>query len=247
MRYLILSDIHSNLPALECCLTMARSLGYERTLCCGDLVGYGPEPGEVIDRIRELDTLCIRGNHDRVVAEAGEPEGFNHYARVAVEWTRSVLGREHKEFLASLPVGPVAVDREGQLVHGSIVHEDDYIFTEEDADVNFPRATRRVTFFGHSHIPGVFSFSPDGQSAIEFVPERNGVQRYRIDRRPYLINPGSVGQPRDGRPEASFAIWDSSEDTVSICRAAYPVEVTQERILKLGLPEYLARRLSSGR
>ena len=136
MRYFILSDIHSNIEALESCVQRAKEAGYDRVLCCGDIVGYGPNPVEAIDGIRALNALTIRGNHDRVAAGLDEADQFNPNARFAVYWTRAILPPAYREYLTQLPVGPVNVNDDAELVHGAITDEDDYIFTEADADEN---------------------------------------------------------------------------------------------------------------
>src|SRR6266581_16692 len=146
MRYLILSGIHSNIEALEACVQRAKDAGYDSVLCCGDIVGYGPNPVEAIDGIRGLNAVTIRGNHDRVAAGLDEADQFNPNARLAVYWTRAML-----------PLGPLEINEDAQLVHGAVTDEDDYIFTEADADENLLLAGKRITFFGHSHFPVVFT------------------------------------------------------------------------------------------
>src|SRR5215475_5491098 len=130
MRYLVLSDIHSNLEALEASVARAKQAGYDSVLCCGDIVGYGPSPIEAIDGIRALNAVTIRGNHDRVAAGLDEATQFNPNARRAVYWTREVLPETYRNYLIDLPVGPLDVTADAQLVHGAVSHEDDYIFTE---------------------------------------------------------------------------------------------------------------------
>jgi len=166
MRYFILSDIHSNVEALEACIHRAKEAGYEGVLCCGDLVGYGPNPAEAIDIMRTLNAVTIRGNHDRVAAGLDEAAQFNSHARRAVYWTRAVLPEPYREYLGSLPVGPLDIDEDAQLVHGAITDEDDYIFTEADANENLPLAKKHLTFFGHSHFPVVFSADGAGNSIL---------------------------------------------------------------------------------
>src|SRR5687768_1031517 len=146
MRYLILSDIHSNQEALEACVQRGKQAGYDAVLCCGDIVGYGPSPVEAIDGVRALNSITIRGNHDRVAAGLDEATQFNPHARHAVYWTRAVLPDSYREYLANLPVGPLQITAESQLVHGALTDEDDYIFTEADADENFPLANKSLTF-----------------------------------------------------------------------------------------------------
>src|SRR5262249_777603 len=148
MRYFILSDIHSNIEGLEACVQRAKQAGYDSVLCCGDLVGYGPNPVEAIDGARPLNAITIPRTHHRVAAGLDEADQFNSDARFAVYWTRAVLPETYREYLASLPIGPVEVNEQAQLVHGAITDEDDYIFTEADADVNFLLADKKITFFG---------------------------------------------------------------------------------------------------
>src|SRR3989454_4099321 len=166
MRYFILSDIHSNIEALEACIQRAKEAGYEGVLCCGDIVGYGPNPVEAIDVVRTLNAVTIRGNHDRVASGLDEATQFNPHARRAVYWTRSVLPESYREYLATLPIGPLNVTDEAQLVHGAVTDEDDYIFTEADADENFLLTSKSITFFGHSHFPVVFSSDGNGNSIV---------------------------------------------------------------------------------
>jgi len=248
MRYLILSDIHSNIEALEACTQRAKDAGYDRVLCCGDLVGYGPNPIEVIDGIRNLDAVTIRGNHDRVAAGLDEAVQFNPHARLAVYWTRSVLPDSYRDFLANLPVGPIDVNEEAQLVHGACTDEDDYIFTEADADENFTLARKRITFFGHSHFPVVFCSDNEGNSVLatsyefdEFIAVKCAADKKMF------VNPGSVGQPRDGDPRSSFAIWDQDRGRIEFYRVEYDISLTQKKMREAQLPGYLVQRLSHGR
>jgi predicted phosphodiesterase len=248
MRYLILSDIHSNVEALESCVQRAKEAGYASVLCCGDIVGYGPNPVEAIDGVRSLNAVAIRGNHDRVAAGLDEATQFNPHARLAVYWTRAQLPPDYRDYLANLPVGPLDVNSEAQLVHGAVTHEDDYIFTEADADENFLLTKKPITFFGHSHFPVVFcshgTLSSVQATSYEFdefiaVKCENG--------RKLLVNPGSVGQPRDGDARASFAIWDADRSRIEFYRVEYDVTVTQEKMRSAGLPNYLIERLARGR
>src|SRR5437867_9742870 len=155
MRYFILSDIHSNIEAFEACVQRAKQAGYDSVLCCGDIVGYGPSPIEAIDAIRDLKAICIRGNHDRVASGLDEATQFNPHARHAVYWTRAALPESYRDYLASLPVGTLDITSEAQLVHGALSHEDDYIFTEADADETFHLANKPLPFIGYSHFPVV--------------------------------------------------------------------------------------------
>src|SRR5881397_3685266 len=181
MRYLVLSDIHANLEALQASMQCAKQAGYDSVLCCGDIVGYGPSPLEAIDGIRGLNAVTIRGNHDRVAAGLDEPTQFNPHARKAVFWTRSVLPDEYRDYLANLPVGPLDVTAEAQLVHGAVSHEDDNIFTEADADENFVLTSKPLTFFGHSHFPVVFCSNGEGNSVQAITYEFDEFIAVKVD------------------------------------------------------------------
>ncbi|PYS55458.1 MAG: metallophosphoesterase [Acidobacteria bacterium] len=248
MRYLILSDIHSNLEALQACLQRAEQAGYGSVLCCGDIVGYGPNPVEAINIVRNLKGMCVRGNHDRVAAGLDEANQFNPHARHAVYWTRSVLDESSREYLRSLPLGPLSASAEAQLVHGAITDEDDYIFTEADADENFRLTTKPMTFFGHSHFPVVFVSDGPGHSAAATSYEFDEFTAVKCEAgKKLFVNPGSVGQPRDGDVRASFAIWDQDRSRIEFYRVEYDVEATQEKMRAVRLPEYLIERLALGR
>lgn len=248
MRYLILSDIHSNIEALEVCAQRAKQAGFDKVLCCGDLVGYGPNPIEAIDGIRSLDALTIRGNHDRVACGLDEAIQFNPHARRAIYWTRSVLPESHRAYLAGLPVGPLSFTDEAQLVHGAVTDEDDYIFTEADADENFLLTKKKVTFFGHSHFPVVFTSDGNGNSVVATTYEFDEFVAVKIEAgRQVFVNPGSVGQPRDGDPRASFAIWDQDHGRMEFYRVEYDIERTQSKMRDVQLPTYLIDRLAHGR
>ena len=243
MRYLVLSDIHSNIEALEASVTKARSVGYDKVLCCGDLVGYGPSPKEVLDLLDELKPVSIRGNHDRVISGLDEPTHFNTAARRAAEWTQERLPDEYRMRLATLPVGPLQITDRAQLVHGSAKDEDEYVVTQMDAVVNLSLPGPNITFFGHTHEPGVFT------RTLRWTPtyEEDGSARLHVPGDRVLVNPGSVGQPRDGDVRASFMIWDDEESMFEFLRAEYPVADTQARMRDAKLPEFLIARLALGR
>ena len=247
MRYLVLTDIHANLEALDTCLADARSHGYDQTLVLGDLVGYGPDPNEVIARIKALRPVAmIRGNHDKVAAGLEQPEGFNAVARRAALWTFEVLTPDNRNWLAELPKGPVLVDDFVEICHGSPVDEDAYIFDELDAVRALKVSTRPLCLFGHTHYPVTFELSADNFDS----PGPAVAAEMRLVLRPgskYLVNPGAVGQPRDGDPRAAYAIADTKARCVELFRLSYPVEHTQSKIIEAGLPEVLAQRLGMGR
>jgi predicted phosphodiesterase len=245
MRYLLLSDIHSNDEALAAVLACARRRRFDRVVIRGDFVGYGAEPNAVLDRLRRIKTpkISIRGNHDKVVCGLDDGELFNPVALQAARWTEEALTPRNREFLEALPLGPRAVDGAFAICHGSPRDEDAYIFSDRDALVNFRDFDARVCFFGHSHIPSVFTLEPHG-IRVEVVYGAH-VRRLEEGRR-YLINPGSVGQPRDRNPAASFAIYDTGKKCVFFERVAYDAESTRQKIYRSGLPGMLGDRLLVG-
>jgi diadenosine tetraphosphatase ApaH/serine/threonine PP2A family protein phosphatase len=177
-----------------------------------------------------------------------EATQFNTHARRAVYWTRSVLPDSYREYLANLPTGPLSFTDEAQMVHGAVTDEDDYIFTEADADENFILTKKRVTFFGHSHFPVVFSMDGNGHTVVSTSYEFDEFIAVKIEAgRQVFINPGSVGQPRDGDARASFAIWDQDHGRMEFYRVEYDVERTQNKMREAQLPTYLINRLAHGR
>jgi predicted phosphodiesterase len=247
MRYLVLTDIHGNLEALETCLADARARTFDSTLVLGDLVGYGPDPNAVVERVIELEPVAIvRGNHDKVACGLEQAEGFNSVAKSAAKWTFDVLLPTHRDWLCALPVGPVEVDDVVEICHGSPFDEDAYIFDELDAVRALKVATRPLCLFGHTHYPVTFELSADSFDSVGSATEPEMLVQMR-DGCKYLLNPGSVGQPRDGDPRASYAIVDTRHRRVELYRLPYPVEETQAKIIKAGLPEVLAQRLGFGR
>jgi predicted phosphodiesterase len=251
VRLLLLSDIHSNLEALEACLAAAPA--HDVVVNLGDIVGYGASPIEVTERSRELGNLFVRGNHDKAATGLMDISDFNPVAGLAALWTRDNLTSENLEWLRALPHGPVQIDNlpEVQFVHGSPVDEDEYVVTLQDALEPLLVSSVPVTFFGHTHLQGSFStnhstsdgyrplYKSVGQSEISDFQLKEGVC--------YLINPGSVGQPRDGDWRAAFALFDSDTRVVTFCRAPYNLKRAQDRILAANLPQRLATRLAAGR
>ena len=248
LRYLILSDIHSNLEALEKSLALAEGK-YDEVLCLGDLVGYGPDPNAVISRIEPLATVVVRGNHDKACCGLMDAEDFNYLARTATEWTRTQLTPEHFEFLRNLPTGPVRI--EGiELVHGSPFDEDEYIFDSLGAVQAFQSAEAPVVFFGHSHQQGGFKLTADKRLQPVALPPLDDGQPASVtlqDDARFLLNPGSIGQPRDGDSRAAFAIFDLDQKRVDFYRTAYDLAKTQQKMRTAGLPEPLIARLEVGR
>jgi len=246
MRYLILSDLHANAEALDAVLARVRNRSYDAVVVLGDFVGYGADPNEIIDRVQRLRRrkLLVRGNHDRVAAGMDLGGSFNPVALSAARWTAQALTAENRKFLADLPVGPIEVDGRFVICHGSPLDEDAYIFSDSDAAWNFRSIGLDLCFFGHSHVPSVFTLEPDG---IRVDVVRG--QRYRWKLEPgrrYLMNPGSVGQPRDRNVAAAFAFFDSGRREVVFERVPYDVASAREKILKAGLPGALGDRLLVG-
>jgi len=246
MRRLILSDIHGNLEALEAVMRDAQGL-YDEVACCGDIVGYGASPREVIRWARTALTSVIRGNHDRAVWEPGVLDSFTPSARIAVAWCAQVLSAGDREWLRGLRAGPFWGDGFG-LVHGSPDDEDAYL--EYNMDVRgVDRLLRRSPcFLGHTHIQGGWKWHSGRmqQMPIPLPGEPERVVTLVADVL-YLINPGSVGQPRDHDPRAAYAIWDDTGRLLTYRRVEYDIESAQRRIVDAGLPQSLATRLAVGR
>ena len=247
MRYLVLTDLHANLEALEACLADARTRKFDAVLILGDVIGYGPDPNGVIDCIHKLDVSAIvRGNHDKVALGVEQANGFNPAARNAARWTLNTLTAANRAWIADLPRGPVDVDDLVVICHGAPFDEDTYIFDELDAMRALTSASRPVCLFGHTHYAIAFELGPSGLAVVG--PSQMGDAHIEMaSGSRYLVNPGSVGQPRDGDPRAAYALVDTTKQTLEMRRVSYPVEVTQEKMLRAGLPEPLARRLTSGR
>lgn len=246
MKYLILSDIHSNREAFAAVLSFVRRKRWDKAVFLGDLVGYGGNPNQTVDMLRGLKPLAaIRGNHDKVCSGLEGGELFNRIALQAALWTRGRLTPQNLKFLRSLPQGPAVVDGRFAIAHGTPIDEDAYIFGELEALNVFRQTDFPICFFGHSHFPVIFALTPD---AITTCLTEAPSFRFKLEQGVrYLINPGSVGQPRDGNPCASFALYDSTKRVVSIHRLAYPVSRAQRKILRAGLPRPLADRLAIGR
>ena len=248
MRLLLISDIHANIEALEAALNAAPE--HDEVIDLGDVVGYGASPNEVVDCVRGLKKAQhVRGNHDKACAGVMSTEQFNPIAAIAAYWTRDMLSPGNRKWLANMPPGPVQHDglSDIQFVHGSPLDEDDYLITPVDAAFAAPEINTRITFFGHTHVQGGFVLHAAGAEAIrpriQQAPEKLDLKQ---DAR-YLINPGSVGQPRDGDARAAFAVYDTEAHVVEFHRVQYDIAGAQKRILDAQLPERLATRLKDGR
>ena len=247
MRYLILSDVHANLTALDAALAAAEGQ-WQKAACLGDLVGYGPQPNEVIDRIRSLGGAVIRGNHDKAVSGLVDAEDFNPLARAVALWTRDQLLPANLDYLEKLPHGPVTLDGLS-IIHGAVHDEDEYVFGPAQAVEGLLDSPSPITFFGHTHIQGGFTLRDDQVVVQHLKPAAGNLfTSLPIEKgTSYLLNPGSVGQPRDGDPRAAFAIADLDRQSVEFWRVPYDIEAVQNRMTQAGLPEPLILRLSFGR
>jgi len=246
MRYLVLSDIHANLEALDAVLETARTIPYDKVLVLGDLVGYGADPNAVVDRVRSLEPhAVIRGNHDKVGAGLEPSDAFNSVARAAIRWTYEALSDDNRDWLADLPTGPVAIDELVEICHGTPFDEDVYVFDDTDVLRSMEASSRRVCLFGHTHVQVGYRLSQHSLTLETADPRRP--LSIQIGDGHYLINCGSVGQPRDGDSRCGFGIYDADRQVVEIHRLAYPIERTQAKIREAGLPEALAQRLAIGR
>ena len=262
MRALVISDIHANLEALHAVLAAAPP--HDVVWNLGDIVGYGANPNEVIDESRRLGSVFVRGNHDRACCGLGGAEEFNPIAQRAAHWTECVLTPEHRDWLRHLAAGPIAPDGPTvRCVHGSPLDEDDYLLTLRDAFPALDSTDIRLTFFGHTHVQG--GFATNGDDWFRLVPDFGHHRAPRHPQAPpappepeqfelelregarYLLNPGSVGQPRDGDWRAAFALYDDARRTLTWYRVPYDLREAQERILSAGLPDRLASRLRDGR
>ena len=257
MRYLVISDIHGNLQALEAVIADARAVGFDATLVLGDLVGYGADPQAVLDTTLALDPKAIvRGNHDRVAAGISSASDFHDQARLAIEWTRRVLSPAALDAIADLPEGPIDVAPGLMICHGAPFDEDHYIFEARDAfralefDVR-PGEPPMLCLFGHTHVPAAF-----GQTASRGVavllpdPDPDDEARAQVlhwsRTRGMLVNFGAVGQPRDGDPRAAYGIVDTETRRLIYRRVDYDIKTAQQRIIAAGLPERMALRLDRG-
>jgi predicted phosphodiesterase len=246
LRYLILSDMHANWDAFEAVLRRSRRKRIDAVLVLGDLVGYGGAPNQVVDAVRSLGPrlFTVRGNHDKVVAGIDNGANFNQTALTAAQWTTGRLTPANLRYVRDLPKGPLEVEKDIAICHGSPLDEDTYVFSDVDAYEIFSGFPVPLTFFGHTHIPSLFSLE-GRRLGVTALRGDGGTIRLHPDGR-YLINPGSIGQPRDRDPRASYMTYDSRRRVVRWYRIPYPIDEAQRRIRKAGLPGSLADRLAFG-
>jgi predicted phosphodiesterase len=235
---LILSDIHGNIEALRAVLEDADG-HYDRIVCLGDLVGYGADPNAVVEWARISPAAIVRGNHDKACSGHDSLENYNTAARISAIWTQSVLKPENLEYLGKLPRGPLRYE-DFDLVHGSPVDEDDYLITLADVAPLRGYLETPATFFGHTHVQGGFLVARGGVRGI--APHTLELESDHF----YLVNPGSVGQPRDGDRRAAYALYWPERRVVEYRRAEYDIDTAAAKIRAVGLPEALAARLYEG-
>lgn len=245
MRYLIFTDIHGNLEAFNALLKFIQKRKIDHYLFLGDLVGYGASPNEIIQKVRALKPLAkIRGNHDKAVCQLDTIQTFNPIASSAIHWTRQNILKKNMNFLCNLKQGPITIHDNIMLCHGAPFDEDHYIFGEFDAAEAFLHIDTQLCFFGHTHFPFVYT---ERDHIVEGTFLSGDSNEIKIEKGvKYLINPGSIGQPRDRNPKVSCAIYDSKTSKIKFYRLEYDIEGAQKKILDAKLPPALAERLGVG-
>jgi predicted phosphodiesterase len=244
MRYGLVSDIHGNFEAFSKALSLIEKAQVDNILGAGDIVGYGPDPSQCIHLVKEYEIKSVLGNHDCAVNNDEEASLFNTYAREAIEWERNNLSYEDLNFLKNLPL---TLKENGFIIfHGLLdsVSPFTYILSDYEAWRSFNNMNVNIGFFGHTHIPGAYIM--DEKGTIKFISGVKGLRIILEEGKRYLINVGSVGQPRDGNPQGAYTIFDSEKNTVEIHRFFYDIEKTYKKIISAGLPPFLGERLFIG-
>ena len=241
MKIALISDIHSNLEAFQAVMASLAGHDIEKVMFLGDIVGYGANPNECIDLLRGIADCNIAGNHDFAAVDKTDISNFNPYAQEAVLWTKDVLTRQNALFLSSLPLTDALYDF--MIVHSSPLHPElwDYVVSFSDARTSFENFTQQLCFIGHSHHPEIFVQDRAGRISVE-----EGVTMNFKEGNRYIINIGSVGQPRDGNPLSSYGLYDTETNEYRLIRVKYNIALAQQKILAAGLPRFLAERLSVG-
>ncbi len=241
MIYGLISDIHGNLEALTAVLEELEKRKVDEILCLGDVIGYGPDPEECLELVKSRAKVVLAGNHDYASLGLLDVSYFNPYAKRAVDWTASQLSEKARKYLQNRPL---KIDFDNfTIVHATPENPAawEYILSIEDAAENFPYFKGQACFIGHSHVPVIIAQEEDGKVLVRRVKELAFQEHER-----YIINVGSVGQPRDLDPRAAFGIYDTRENKYQLIRIAYDIQKTQQKILDRGLPAFLAERLSVG-
>jgi len=240
MRYAVIADVHGNLEALEAVLKRLKEESFDVLLFLGDSVGYGPNPNECLEILKKKAQVLLAGNHDHAVAGLTDTEYFNPHAKTAIEWTREVIKDKNRRLLASLPVVEHMKRENLFLVHSTPKEPEEwhYLISSWDAYINFPFFREQICLIGHSHVPAIIVEPPEGEiKVLDLKAEIKEDCRY-------IVNAGSVGQPRDGNPYASYVML--KEDSVEIKRVSYDILLTQKKMRNAGLPDYLINRLAKG-
>ncbi|NQS99710.1 MAG: metallophosphoesterase family protein [Candidatus Omnitrophica bacterium] len=240
MRWGIFSDIHGNLEALKAVVAAFGKEDIDKYLCLGDIVGYGANPRECIAQVKKMEAVTIAGNHDWAAVDLFDPDLFNPHAKTAVLWTGQNLAQEDREYLKNLDL--VFQQEELTLVHASLDSPEqfEYVLDVSATGRTFSLLKTRLCFIGHSHIPAIFS--KQGQNYRYLLQPKLKIE----DDKTYIINTGSVGQPRDGDPRATYVVYDSKAGQLQIKRVSYDLRQTQDKIIQAGLPWILAERLAIG-
>jgi len=244
MKIGIISDIHSNSEALNCVLKNIEKV--DEFICLGDIVGYGADPNDCIEKLKDINCRCIGGNHDFAVSGKVDIDYFNDAAKFAILWTSRQLKNDNLNFLLSLNE-KIELKNNIFAVHGSPQNPIlEYILDKNTASLIFSKFNFKICFVGHSHLAGCFSFNEDNNQ-VDYIDFINGGCIEISQNKRYIINCGSVGQPRDGNPKASYGIYDLKKGIVTIYRVSYPIHLTKRKIINAGLPYSLADRLNYGR
>jgi len=241
MQYAVLSDVHANIEALKAVLQDVEGRKIRNIVFLGDAVGYGPDPNECVELLKERCNIILAGNHDWGVVGQTDITYFNEYARTAIEWTKGVLTKKNLKSLQSFPIQGEIEEEDMFLVHSTPKEPSQwhYLLTLWDAEINFNYFNNKYCFLGHSHYPFIIERLPSG----ELVTYKEKAPKGQTER--YITNVGSVGQPRDGDPRASYAVVD--DENLEIVRVPYDVGAVQNKMRKAGLPSLLIERLSVGR
>jgi diadenosine tetraphosphatase ApaH/serine/threonine PP2A family protein phosphatase len=242
MKYALLSDIHSNLEAFQAVVKDLECEKVDYVCFLGDIVGYGADPNQCIDLLQGLTAQVVAGNHDWAAVGLTDTTYFNPAAKSAIDWTSEQISNSHRKFLKNLPLTNMLPPI--QLVHATPCKPEtwDYIFSPREALDGFNSCEQQICFIGHSHSP--VSFVENREGEVSLLPDSSFQLR---DEYRYIINVGSVGQPRDGDPRAAYGIYNTEDSSFTLKRVVYPFEETQEKIMEAGLPPFLASRLSEGR
>jgi predicted phosphodiesterase len=242
LKIIVYSDVHSNIEALKAVEEAINKEGDAQKIFIGDVVGYGADPNECVERVGAFADHALAGNHDHAVLDLTDSSGFNPYAKAAISWTKEAITPASVKYLKSLEIKKIL--GEVSFVHSTPYQPEkwNYILTLQSASFNFDYFDSRICFIGHSHVPIILTRNSHRKCYIH-----DGLHLEAKEDCKYIVNIGSVGQPRDGNPQACYAVYDPEEETVQIKRVSYDVSVAQKKIIDVGLPRYLADRLQSGR